>query len=122
MTPDQAREQANAFLASLYAGISQWDEALLDQAVLAIADRGQPFSANDLWQVVPPLGHGTSGNYFGALAKRSRPRVLVKVGEEPSVNPAAHGKNVNVYILTDAGRAFIEQRREQRTQQKRAAA
>ncbi|MBR8638678.1 hypothetical protein KEF29_03530 [Streptomyces tuirus] len=53
LTPEQAREQANATLALLYANVTDWDEAVLDQAVLAIAGGNRPFSANDLWAVLP---------------------------------------------------------------------
>ncbi|WP_171117871.1 MULTISPECIES: hypothetical protein [unclassified Streptomyces] len=122
LTPEQAREQANQLLATLYANVTQWDEATLDQAVLAIAGGNRPFSANDLWAIVPELGRGTAGLYFTNLTKRRQPRVLVKVGDEPSVNPKAHGKPVNLYLLTAEGRKFIEDRQAARTQQGRAAA
>lgn len=120
-TPEQARIEANQLLAVLYANVTRWDEAILDQAVLAIAGSNRPFSANDLWAIVPDLGRGTAGLYFGALTRRQAPQVLVKVGDEPSVNPKAHGKPVNLYLLTAAGRKFLEDRIDARTKQRRAA-
>lgn len=121
-TPEQARIEANELLAALYANVTQWDEAVLDQAVLAIAGGNRPFSANDLWAIVPEMGRGAVGLYFGNLTKRRSPQVLIKVGDEPSVNPKAHGKPVHLYLLTAAGRQFIEERRNARIEQRKAAA
>lgn len=122
LTPEEARTQANELLAAMYATVTDWDEAVLDQALLAIAGGNRPFSANDFWNIVPDMGRGAAGLYFGALSRRSNPRVLLKVGEEPSVNPAAHGKPVNLYEITTEGRAFIDARRAARIEQRRAAA
>jgi hypothetical protein len=121
LTPEQARQQANEQLAILYANVTAWDEAVLDQAVLAIAGSNRPFSANDLWVIVPEMGRGTAGLYFGGLSKRRHPRVLQVVGWEPSVNPKAHGKPVYLYLLTAEGRKFLEDRRAARKQRKAAA-
>lgn len=122
LTPEQARIEANRQLAALYATVTDWDEALLDQAVLAIAGSNRPFSANDLWHVVPEMGRGTAGLYFSGLVRRTSPRVLVKVGDEPSVNPKAHGKPVNLYRITAEGRKFLEDRQAARIEQRKAAA
>jgi hypothetical protein len=121
LTPDQARQQANATLAALYATVTEWDEAVLDQAILAVAAGNRTFSANDLWWIVPELGRGIAGLYFGALAKRRSPLVLQRVGYETSVNPRAHGKPVNTYRLTHEGRTFLEERRQARADERRAA-
>jgi hypothetical protein len=51
----------------------------------------------------------------------AEPALLRKVDEEPSINPKAHGKKVNVYLLTRAGRAFIEDRQAARIEQRKAA-
>lgn len=122
LTPDEARTQANELLAAMYATVTDWDEALLDQALLAIAGGNRPFSANDLWVIVPDMGRGAAGLYFGSLARRRSPNALIKVGEEPSVNPKAHGKPVNLYLFTAHGRALIQQRQAARVEQRRAAA
>lgn len=120
-TPEQAREEANATLAVLYATVTQWDEAVLDQAVLAIAGSDRPFSANDLWAIIPPMGRGAIGLYFNNLSKRRTPHILRHVGYEPSVNPRAHGKPVNTYVLTAEGRRFLEDRRATRSRGRAAA-
>ena len=122
LTPEQARIEANETLAALYANVTDWDEAVLDQAVLAVAGGNRPFSANDLWWIVPELGRGIAGLYFSALAKRRNPLVLQHIGYETSVNPRAHGKPVNTYLLTSEGRKFIEDRQAARTIQRKQAA
>jgi hypothetical protein len=121
-TPEQAREQANETLAALYANVTTWTEALFDQALLAIAGTGRPFSANDFWTVLPETGRGACGLYFAKLIHLRHPQVLIKIGDEPSVNEKAKGKPVNVYALTEPGRRFIRDRQAARTEQQRRAA
>jgi hypothetical protein len=120
-TPEQARADANKLLAALYANVTDWTEALFDQALLAIAGTGRPFSANDLWQVLPETGRAACGLYFARLTHLRSPQVLIRIGHEPSINPKAHGKPVNVYALTAPGRDYIKQRQAGRGQKRRAA-
>lgn len=127
ITPEEARTQANELLATMYATVTQWDTALLDQVLLAIAADGQPFSMNDIRQVVPEDACRRAGLYFHALTGHDafypdEPALLRKVGEVVSINEKARGKKVNVYRLTRAGRTFIEDRRAARIEQRRAAA
>ena len=121
ITPEQARATANAELAVLYSTVTDWDEALLDQVVLAIAGDGQPLSMNDVRAVVPEDACRRAGLYFHSLVGREYPEILDHVGEVRSINPKARGKKVNVYRLTAAGRKFIEGRRNTRIEQRRAA-
>ena len=120
-TPEQAREQANATLAALYTNITNWDEALLNQAIDAIAGDGRPFSMNDVRAVLPELAHGTAGLYFHSLVRRRNPRQVDTVGEEPSTAPSTHGKPIKVYVLTPERREAIAARRAARADQRRAA-
>jgi hypothetical protein len=122
LTPDQAREQANELLAALYANVTDWDEGLLDQAVLAIAGDGRPFSANDLIAVIPELGRSVAGLYFAGLIRRRSPQIVIRIGDEPSVNEKAHGKPVNVYALTTPGKRFLQDRQAARLEQRKQAA
>lgn len=130
ITPEEAHTQANELLATLYATVTDWDAALLDQAVEAIASDGHPFSMNDLRLVLPELAHHAAGLYFHSLANQTNPQLLIAVGEVRSINKKAHGKKVNTYRLTEAGHEAIaerragrlaETRRAARTQQRRAA-
>ncbi|MFF5473389.1 hypothetical protein [Streptomyces achromogenes] len=122
LTPEQARIQANEQLAALYTTVTDWTEAVFDQALLAIAGDGRPFSANDLWQVLPETGRAACGLYFASITRRRTPQVLIRVGFEPSVNPRAHGKAVNVYCLTAPGRDYLKQRQAARAKQHKQAA
>lgn len=100
LTPDEAREQANATLATLYANVTDWDTALLDQAIDAIGGDGRPFSMNDVRAVLPELAHGTAGLFFHSLVRRRHPRQVMVVGEEPSTAESTHGKPIKVYRLS----------------------
>ncbi|MEH0552527.1 hypothetical protein [Streptomyces sp. B21-101] len=122
MTPEQARTEANKQLAALYANVTDWDRAILDQVVLAIAGDGQPFSMNDIRTIVPEDACRNAGLYFHALVNTEHPVILQPVGEVRSINKKAHGKKVNTYRLTRAGRKFLEDRQAARIEQKRAAA
>jgi hypothetical protein len=109
LTPEQARSQANALLAAMFANVSQWDAQLFDQAIEAIAGDGQPFSTNDLREVLPDMGKKAAGLYFRGLVSR-QPQLLLRVGEVPSINERAHGKHVNTYVLTKAGWNWLAER------------
>jgi hypothetical protein len=113
-TPNEAREQANAYLKTQYSAVSTWTTAVLDQVVLHLADGDHPFSMNDIRVIVPEGSIHNAGLYFHGLARRRSPAALEVVGEEPSINIKAHGKGVKVYRLTAAGRRLIEERRELR--------
>lgn len=113
-TPEQAREQANETLAALYANVTDWDEAILDQAIDAIGGDGRPFSMNDVRAVLPDLAHGAAGLYFHSLVRRRNPRQVDIVGEEPSTAASTHGKPIKVYVLSPERREAITARAEQR--------
>lgn len=103
--------------------VSNWTAAVLDQAVLHLADSGQPFGMNDIRLLVPEDECRNAGVYFGALIGHDSlhpemPALLRKVGEEPSINPKAHGKKVNTYLLTRAGRKHIQARQAARIEQR----
>lgn len=106
ITPEQARDRADAALRALYSTVTDWDRALIEQAVDTIGDDGRPVSMNLLRDLLPDMAHGTAGLAFHSLVRR-RPSPLVKVGEEPSTSPATHGKPINVYVLAQ----YAQQRR-----------
>jgi hypothetical protein len=126
-TPQQARVQADAELRALYSTVTDWDAAVYDQVVLHLADTGQPIGMNQIRAIVPDGAARGAGLYFHTLVGHdalhpTEPALLVKVDEEVSINPKARGKKVNVYVLTRAGRAFIEERQAARIEQRKAAA
>lgn len=132
-TPDQARDWAVAELRSIYATVTDWDTAVLDQVVISLAATGQPFGMNQIRSIVEEADdvYRKAGLYFHALVGHdalhpAEPALLRKVGEETSINKKAHGKKVNLYVLTRAGHKYIQDwqaaRRAAHTQQGRAAA
>jgi hypothetical protein len=126
-TPEQAASWAAAHLRSLYSTVTRWDTAVLDQVVLDLASHGQPFGMNQIRQIIPDDVCRKAGLYFHQLVGRDalnpdEPQLLRKVGEEVSINEKARGKRVNTYVLTRAGRKFIEDRQAARIQQRKAAA
>ncbi|MFJ9633716.1 hypothetical protein ACIRU8_39090 [Streptomyces sp. NPDC101175] len=107
--------------------VSDWTTAVLDQAVLHLADSAEPFGSNDLRLMVPEGDFSKAAQYFAALTGHDAlhpdtPQLLRKVGEVTSINKKAHGKRVNTYLLTRAGRQFIEARQVARVEQRKAAA
>ena len=107
--------------------VSDWTTAVLDQAVLHLADSAEPFGSNDLRLLVPEDDFRKAAQYFAALTGHDalhpdEPQLLRKVGEVVSANSKARGKRVNTYLLTRAGRKFIEERQAARIEQRRAAA
>lgn len=127
LTPAEAKARAAHILATLKPTVSDWTTAVLDQAVLHLADSGAPFGMNDIRLLVPEDDCRKAGVYFAALTGHdalhpNEPQLLRKVDEETSINPKAHGKKVNVYVLTRAGREFIRDRQAARTEQRKAAA
>lgn len=115
LTPEQARIRANARLASLYSNVTDWTEAVYDQAVSAIARSGLPFSMNDVRAVLPGDEHHQAGLYFHGLLMRE-PHLLTQVGEVRSANPKARGKKVYTYRLTVSPSRFLKIRREERAE------
>ena len=127
LTPEQAQARANRILAALQSTVSDWTTAVLDQAVLHLADSGHPFGMNDIRLIVPQGECRKAGLYFHALTGHdvlhpTEPALLRKVGEQVSINEKARGKKVNVYVLTRAGRKYIQDRQAARIEQRRAAA
>ncbi|WP_406418323.1 hypothetical protein [Streptomyces sp. NBC_01614] len=127
LTPAEAKARAAQILTILQPTVTQWTTAVLDQAVLHLADTGRPFGMNDIRLIAPEDECRKAGLYFAALTGHdalhpNEPQLLRKVGEEPSINPKAHGKKVNVYLLTRAGRKYITDRRATRIEQRKASA
>lgn len=114
LTPEQARNEANETLAVLYANVTGWDTAVLNQAIDAIGGDGRPFSANDLRAVLPEQGHGAAGLFFHSLVRRRHPRQVDVVGEEPSTAESTHGKPIKVYRLSAERLDAINARQQQR--------
>lgn len=76
------------------------DIAVVDQAILTVADRGGQFSANDVRPLLPAL---RSRNLIGARfnALRTAKRITrVKGSYVPSTDPGTHGHPIAVWVST----------------------
>lgn len=81
----------------------EWERAVIDQAIRAVAARGRPFSAND---VRPLLPAGVRPKLVGArFMAASRRKEIVKVGWTPSTDPGTHAHPVARWIATAADTA-----------------
>jgi hypothetical protein len=107
------------FLLEEIADQSSWSQFLVEQAVFHYGQRYDDFSCNDLRDVLPELGHGYLGAAINALRAGG---IIAHTGRMvPSTQINTHGHRINVWTLTDKGRA-IAARRTSRTEQGRAAA
>lgn len=88
---------------------STWDRFLVEQAVYAYGLERGHFSANDLRDVLPEVGHG----YLGAAINSLRTAgIIAHTGRVvPSTSPATHGHRLAVWELTERGRQIAARRR-----------
>jgi hypothetical protein len=126
VTPSQALTRSLTELRALYSTVTEWDTAVYDQVVLHLADTGQPIGMNQIRTIVPDGAARGAGLYFHQLVGHdvlhpAEPALLIKIGEQVSINPKARGKKVNVYRLTRAGRKHIEDRQAERIAARSAA-
>ncbi|MGW7350900.1 hypothetical protein [Streptomyces sp. NPDC054784] len=88
------------------AATNTWDRFLVEQAVLYIGQQGE-FSANNLRDLLPELGHGYLGAAISALRGAG---IIQPVGLVPSTSPATKGHRVTVWRLTARGRDIAAHR------------
>ncbi|MFJ2676345.1 hypothetical protein [Streptomyces sp. NPDC087525] len=88
---------------------SGWSQFLVEQAVLIYGWSRDEFSANEMRDVLPELGHGFLGAAINALRMGG---VIEHTGRAvPSTSAATHGHRLAVWRLTAKGRAIAAQRR-----------
>lgn len=74
------------------------DIAVVDQAIREVAAAGQPFSANDVRPLLPPLrSQGLVGARMNSLRMR---RQIIKIGEVVSTDVGTHGKRIGLYVAS----------------------
>lgn len=81
----------SAALASVNAAADTDDKARIDAAILQVARRGQPFSANDVRPLVPNAPGPLMGARFNAAAKRG---VIKRIGYVASTKANTHAHPV----------------------------
>ncbi|MFD3535348.1 hypothetical protein [Streptomyces sp. NPDC058664] len=107
------------FLLETIAEQSSWDRFLVEQAVYAFGLRHDTFSANDVRDVLPEMGHGFLGAAINSLRSAG---VIEHTGQVvPSTLDSTHGHRLALWRLSVKGLLIAEQRRA-RAQQTRPAA
>ncbi|MFH8926344.1 hypothetical protein ACH4D4_04745 [Streptomyces pristinaespiralis] len=88
---------------------SSWDRFLVEQAVFHYGTRHDEFSANDLRDVLPEMGHG----FLGAAINSLRTAGLIEhTGRVvPSTLPSTHGHRIALWRLSIMGQVIAETRR-----------
>ncbi|MEV0779231.1 hypothetical protein [Streptomyces sp. NPDC050428] len=97
-------------LLSEIAAQSQWSQFLVEQAVLVFGWEHDTFSANEMRDVLPDLGHGFLGAAINSLRQGG---IIARVPGEgvPSTSPATHGHRLTVWKLSAKGVEIAAKRR-----------
>ena len=72
--------------------------AAVDVAIESLIDAGEPFSADDVRDLIPSAALPLVGSRMKSHQMRRNPQVLVNVGEVRSDWPASHGKKIGLYV------------------------
>jgi len=88
----------DAELAALIASVSDWDKALIEQAIHVFGAWGHPFSMNTFRDLLPEMAHGTAGLVILSMANR-KPRAIIEIGKVRSTSGPTHGKPIGLYVL-----------------------
>lgn len=107
MAEQTALPDAQAYLDSLIDRVSDWDRALVEQAVHFFGLARECFSCNSFRYLLPKMAHGHVGIVVRSMAQR---RLIVQVRDRngypvtvTSTAESTHGKPIAVYKLTPAG-------------------
>lgn len=105
------RRQVRELLDELAAGVSDWDWALVRQAVLVVGLWKAEFSANDFRDLLPESAQRVVGLVIRQLPFRRHGALLRKATTVdgypktvPSTAASTHGKHLQVWTLTPVGR------------------
>jgi len=93
---EQARISAE--LEAFIASVSEWDKALIEQAVEIFGADGRPFSMNTFRDLLPEMAHHTAGLVFLSMVNR-KPKAIVEIGRVRSTSGPTHNKDIGVYVL-----------------------
>jgi hypothetical protein len=98
--------------------VSEWDAALVEQAVLHFGRGGREVSANTFRDLLPEMAHGHIGKAIRNLANRKvietipvAPKVDIPKQVKSTSGPT-HGKPVNCYVLTEEGEELAREQYE----------
>lgn len=93
----------------LLSSVSDWDKALIEQAIQIFGEGGRPFSMNDFRDLLPPMAWGMAGRVILSMLNRKHPPIR-EIAQVRSTAPDTHGKRIGLYVLTDTGLAAARQR------------
>jgi uncharacterized FAD-dependent dehydrogenase len=100
--------------------VSDWDMAIVKQAVLAFGRSGSAFSCNTFRSLLPDMAHGHIGKAIRGLATSKVIEKVYKDSGEPervmSTSGPTHGKEIFLYCLTPKGELLAAQQLERRQQ------
>lgn len=96
----------SAELEAFIASVSEWDKALIEQAIQIFGEDGRPFSMNTFRDLLPQMAHGTAGLVFLSLVNR-KPAPIVEIRKVRSTSADTHHKEIGEYVLA----AFVGTRR-----------
>ena len=71
--------------------------AAVDAAIESLIDAGEPFSADDVRDLIPVSALPLVGSRMNSYRMRRNPQLLVQVGEKRSDWPATHRKKIGTY-------------------------
>lgn len=87
---------------------SSWDRFLVEQAIFAVGQVRDTFTANQMRDLLPELGRGFLGAAINSLRRGG---VIEHTGRAvPSTSPATRGHRLAVWTLTARGRAIAAER------------
>ena len=102
LTPAQAIAEARA---AMELGLAEatdadarrggWETKLIDQALTAFANAGEPFSANDIRDLLPEVNNALIGARFAAAQNTGW---LRPVGLVASTKKNTHTKRINLWV------------------------
>lgn len=92
------RLRISAELAAFIASVSEWDKALIEQAIETFGEDGRPFSMNTFRDLLPEMAHGTAGLVFLSLINR-KPAPIVEIRKVRSTSGPTHHKEIGEYVL-----------------------
>lgn len=88
---DKALQQVND-------NADEWAKSVVDRIVTSLAESGEPFTADDARDLIPP---GVSPHLLSARLNSARMRgLIVKIGERPSRLVSIHGKPIAVWVAS----------------------
>jgi hypothetical protein len=99
--------------------VSEWDAALVEQAVLHFGRGGREVSTNTFRDLLPEMAHGHIGKAIRNLARRKVIAPVPLTPEMPNIpkqvkstSGPTHGKPVNCYVLTEEGEELAREQYE----------